>query len=166
MTWRANSRRWIREELSILQRNHKSEKLTFSSHTLLVPYLFPPLPLEPYCSQNHFVIEFLCICPSPWSVRCMSLVIASVFIQQVLSICCRMDLVLMNEKFVQSQMLRIQNAALSRAVCLMNGGLEIVILNPKRKLKLGMISDIKKWLGAKGIVLGGEASKNSSNCSL
>ena len=53
----------------------------------------------------------------------MSLVIASVFIQQVLSICCRMDLVLMNEKFVQSQMLRIQNAALSRAVCLMNRGI-------------------------------------------
>lgn len=46
------------------------------------------------------------------------------------------------------------------------GGLETARLNPKRWLLLAVIPGLKKWPEANGIVLGGEAPKNSSNHSL
>lgn len=40
------------------------------------------------------------------------------------------------------------------------------MLNPKRWLMHGVTPGVEKWPEAQGIVLGGEASKNSSNHSL
>jgi hypothetical protein len=61
---------------------------------------------------------------------------------------------------------KTQDAGLSRDICHFSRETGGVMLNPKRWLMHGVFPGIKKWPEARGIVLGEEASKNSSNHSL
>ena len=73
----------------------------------------------------------------------------------------------MSQNFVQSQMLRTQDAAPSRGICHFNRGIGNSDAESKKIAYMhSVMPGTEKWPEANGIVLGGQAPTNSSDHSL